>query len=172
MGQKSELATVIRDTSPALIGDLLFPHIPGRERAWATVIDISVTSPLTLTNRANPEVPLAPSAECEKRKHTKYDAAAQARGLDFRPVVFESTGALGQSAKDFFSILLSNSCTLPDDPNNGSNYTKLMQAVAVALHRSTGDKFIAARAIHRGRTSNTSYYSLPHHRGHARRMLF
>jgi hypothetical protein len=59
--------------------------------------------------------------------------------------VFESTGAFGQSAKDFFAVLSRNSCNLPDDPTSQDNaFTKLVHAVVIALHRSLGDKYTAA----------------------------
>lgn len=70
--------------------------------------------------------------------------------MDFRPIVFESTGAFGQSAKDFVAILLSNSCTSEADSLNPDNdFTRLVHHIEAALHQAIGDKFKAAVAAFR-----------------------
>jgi hypothetical protein len=38
-GQPSNLATVVKEGKPALITDLLFPRIPGRNGTAAVIID-------------------------------------------------------------------------------------------------------------------------------------
>jgi len=154
LGQPSKLAPVLRpssDAGPAIIADLVFPCIPGRNGAWGKVIDISVASVICVAVPPNmAHIPLAAARQRERDKNDKELAPAQALNLDFSPVVWESTGALGQSAKDFLHTLLANSCTLPDNPAAQSSYTRLTQALAISLHRSTGDKFIAAKVAHYG----------------------
>ena len=52
--------------------------------------------------------------------------------------------AWGQSARDFFAVLLANSCTNARETATESDFAKLMSVIAVSLHRSMGEKFEAA----------------------------
>jgi hypothetical protein len=149
-GQPSMLATVVNDGKPALITDLLFPCIPGRLGAVALTIDISIASPMARISEIDPQVPLSPSAVREAEKIAKYEPACKIKNLDFRPVVFEATGAWGQSARDFFAILLANSCKVFNDTSTKSEFSKLLSLIAVSLHRSIGEKFVAASQRHYG----------------------
>ena len=143
-GQPSELATVVKEGKPGLITDLLFTRIPGRNGTTAVVTDISIVSPLARTWGIQPSVPLSAAALCEARKKAKYDKDCRKCNLDFRPIVFESTAAWGQSARDFFAVLLANSCTNARETATESDFAKLMSVIAVSLHRSMGEKFEAA----------------------------
>ncbi len=88
------------------------------------------------------------------------------------PVVIESTGAIGRSARAFFIHLLANTTRLPGEAPD-MHMTKLLRIIAVTLATSTGNKFLTARAIHHGeeppRPIRPSYHmpyyirSSPHH---------
>jgi len=151
--QPSTLAQVVKDEPNALITDLLFPLLPGRNGTTATTIDVSIINPMAKTNiartAAEANQPLASARLREREKINKYQSACAAHNLDFRPVVFESTGALGQSAKDFFAVLLGSACALPDDTLTESDFNKIVKAVVTALHRSIGSKFETAAATFR-----------------------
>jgi len=149
-GQLSELAPRIGNTTPALFADLIFPNISGKGGKGATVVDVSVCHFSASPSRDVDMVPLASSAAREQEKMDKYRAVAEASQLDFMPLVFESTGALGQSAKDFFKLLTANSCMPSEDTSSQAEFESIIQPVIVALHKSMGDKFITASKQFRG----------------------
>jgi uncharacterized protein (UPF0212 family) len=156
MGQPSTLATVVSDENdPDKICDLCFPHMPGRKGRAAVVIDLSICHHSAVSSRAEEAVPLAKSDERAKVKIAKYEKLCNDMNLDFMPVVFESTGALGQSAKDFFAVLSANSTTLPDESMSSSNFSKTMQYIAVSLARSDGNKFVVAAARYKGNNTRS-----------------
>jgi len=113
------------------------------------VVDVSVAHHANIPSGPI-DVPLASSAAREKKKVKLYQKDCDAMGLEFMPIVFESTGALGQSAKDFFTALLTNSSCTVDDLNTADDFPAITRSIIIALHRSTGDKFIAAAQIFRG----------------------
>jgi len=150
-GQPSSLHKTVLATSPALILDLFFKNISGKSGASGTVVDVSICHHANIP--AGPiDTPLASSAAREKVKVSKYKTACDALGLEFMPIVFESTGALGQSAKDFFATLLVNSPNTVEDLDPADDFVAMVRSIVMALHRSTGDKFIAAAQFFRGET--------------------
>ena len=152
IGQPSELAEVVDeggDGRPKLITDLLFPHIPGRKGTRAVVVDFSVCHHMAHSSGADDETPLGRAAEREEQKRKKYGEACRRLNYDFMPVVMETTGALGQSAKDFFNILSANSTTLSEESSRSSERNRLKQLVTVALFHSMGEKYEATRAARR-----------------------
>jgi len=116
----------------------------------AVAVDFSICHQASVSSRADPAIPLAKSAERAAYKIKKYGQACKDQNLDFMPVVMEATGALGQSAKDFFNILAANATVLHDEEVSVSKHAKIEQAVSIALFRSQGNKFVAATAKHRG----------------------
>jgi len=76
-------------------------------------------------------------------------------GLDFRPLIIEDTGALHQGTIDFISMATANSFAPLDSM---SDYTKLTNAIAVAVARSTGDKFAAAKSAFKYKGRNTFFF--------------
>jgi hypothetical protein len=97
----------------------VFPLIAGRDGTQAVTIDVSITNPMAKTVIARPareaNRPLAAARLREREKEEKYLDACKLHNLDFRSFVLESSGALGQSARDFLALLLGNSCSLPED---------------------------------------------------------
>jgi len=145
LGQTSSLAGVVQE-GPNLIIDLLFPHLTTKNNRKAVVVDFSICHPMSSNNR--PNEPLARATAVEKIKYIKYKGACELNNLDFRPVVIETTGATGRSAKDFFNLLLANT-THTTDTSINNNRLKLMQLIAVTLAKSTANKFMAVEAIHK-----------------------
>lgn len=151
VGQVTALATVVKESPTTLIADILFPNIPGRRGAIAVVTDVTIVNPMAKSNRASAGIPLAAAAAAEATKTAKYSAACHEHRLDFRPIAFETTGALGQSAKDMFAVLLANACKVARDDSVGiTDFMKLVQVTAVTIARSIGNKFINAAADSRG----------------------
>ncbi len=173
-GQASELAPKVGNTSPALIAYLHFPNITGKGGRGSTVVDVSICHHSSGTSKDLHKVPLASSAAKEILKDDRYREAAKSSLFEVMPLVFETTGALGQSAKDFFMLLIANSCTPADEYNPSSDFEAIIRPVIVALHKSVADKYIAASQHHRGvayRYNNTRFAALPppHLRGRGRR---
>jgi hypothetical protein len=157
IGQKSTLAKVVSDgTGPELITDLMFPNLPGRNNRYAVVVDFSICHHSTPSSSEQPPTALARAVHVENEKKKKYQAACDAQNLDFWPIVFESTGAIGPSAKNFFMHLLANSAIINDD--RVYHTSKLMQLVSVVLAKSIGNKFRAA-FIRQQEMNASNYYS-------------
>jgi len=149
-GQSSELATQVNKGTPGLIADLHFPNISGKGGKSSTVVDVAICHhsaglPVRLHG-----VPLASSAAREQEKVDMYQRDCDENLFEFMPLVFESTGALGQSAKDFLRLLLANSCLPADEFVPSAEFESLIQPVIVALHKAIADKYIAASEHFRG----------------------
>ena len=117
-------------------------------------MDLCIANPMAKSNQRNDDhnAPLTAAQIREEEKRRKYEEACRNHNLDFRPIVFESTGAFGQSAKDFLAILLSNSCTSEADSLNPDNdFARLVHHIEAALHQAMGDKFKAAAAFRSGK---------------------
>lgn len=101
--------------STLLRGDLLL--VKGNERL---LIDVVVNRPTKMTNlhdrtlKVN-SVPLASTAAAEKRKHDKYDALCQQRGLKMIAFGVETYGALGKEAIQLLNHLAGKSDEITAD---------------------------------------------------------
>jgi hypothetical protein len=147
IGHRTELAKKVRDSqedSPGLITDLYFPNLPSDFGKTGIAIDLSICHPLALgpyvSVNTPANTPLAKVTAVEEAKVAKYKASCDARKIGFMPVGIETTGALGRSAKSFFTILLRNGCVLSEETFETSS--RIKQEVAIALAIAGGEKFV------------------------------
>ncbi len=143
LGQPSELAPVLPGSDKHLRGDLVFDHLPGRDGLRGLVVDFSIVHHSSQSSPVSEWIPLGKSTARAQEKIAKYRKACADIGRDFMPVVFETTGAIGYSAQDFISLLVSNSTSLPQENVTNSDYHRLTSLIAATLVRCIGDKYIA-----------------------------
>jgi hypothetical protein len=159
LGQPNSLACVVQ-RNPDLICDLLFPHLSTKGGYNAVVVDFSICHPLS--NNREPAEPLAKAKAVEMAKRNKYKEACDINHVDFMPVVIETTGAIGQSAKDFFNLLLGNT-KYTTDWAVSSRRSRLMHLIAVTLARSTAYRFLSAESVHRDGFSSHAVFRNNYH---------
>jgi hypothetical protein len=161
---QQETARLGDSSGPGLYTDLLFPGIAGRRKMQALVIDLSFCNPSAISNLASDQSqPLAAASEREAERIKKYEVPSNALNLDFRPVVIETTGALGTSARDFIAIVLANATTITEESMSSNKYTRFLQVLIATLFRSIGNKFVAAKGVHSGDRTFTLSSSANHY---------
>jgi len=69
------------------------PDLVSVSRDGTFVTDVTVTCPAQVTLASNP-APFAAAARAASEKGTKWDSWAADRGMDFAPLVLESSGAI------------------------------------------------------------------------------
>ena len=78
--------------------------LPGTLSRQKIILDISITNPIQAAN-ANNTTPRETGKQAQvvyMAKMNKYSAIATANDLDFKPIVYESTGLLHTDARNFF----------------------------------------------------------------------
>lgn len=68
----------------------------------ALAIDVTITHPETHSNQRRAMSPLGAAKYAERLKIEQYEAKAEAMGMEFFPVAFETHGAMGPLAREFF----------------------------------------------------------------------
>jgi hypothetical protein len=135
MNQPSELAPIVSE-NPLKKLDLLFFGLPARDAKRAVVVDVSVCH----HNNAgvNNDTPLASAELRHKEKVAHYAMECNNMAFDLRTLIVETTGARHQGTNDFIAMATANSHSTQ---GSSAEFTKLTNAIAVAVVQSIANKF-------------------------------